>query len=170
MTEKPDPVIQNIIDWCQEDNITCVLAPDAHSFTWVLTLGRVGQNIIIYKQPHLLDRIYLQSQINFSEIHRTLVNQTWTAQQRNSMTHNLKKLAVEYDCNMTFQQNGDEIIGINTNKIHFHTTITKSELLEKYIRMESIHGVILNQLNIELGIAVQRSRQDESSGNSDTGR
>jgi len=54
-------------------------------------------------------------------------------------------------------------------KIHFHTTISKSELLEKFVRMEQIHAVLLNQLNMELGISLQQNRVDENSG-VDTGR
>jgi len=166
----PDEVKNKIVQWCKEDNIPCNVAPDAPNFVWVLTLGRVGQVITIYKTTAHDDRIYIQSQIAWSEVHRTLVNQTWNAQKRNNMMLNLRKLAVQYDCNMTFQVNGDEVIGINTNKIHFHSTISKSELLEKYIRIGSIHLVILDQLNIELGGVVQQSQADENSSNTNTGR
>jgi len=171
MSNQPDPVIQNIVDWCQEDNIPCTVANNPEPpFAWVVTLGRVGQIITIYKTTNHNDRIYVQSQIAFSEAHRTLVNQTWNAQQRNNMMFNLTKLAVQYGVGLNFQQNADEIIGVNTFKIHHHSTISKAELLEKYIRIESIHMVFLNQLNLELGVALQQNRENESSGNADTGR
>jgi len=170
MTTQPDPVKQDIIDWCTEDNIHCVVASDVPSVTWLLSLGQVGNSITVFKSTTYDDRIYFQSQIGFSDAHRTLVNQTWNAQQRNTMMFNLKKLAVQYDVNLNFQPNGDEIVGIKTFKIHFHSTISKSELLEKHIRMESVHIILLNQLNIELGLAIQESRANENSGNTNTGR
>ena len=170
MSTQPDPVKQNIVDWCQEDDIACVIAHDVPNFAWVLQLGRVGHTITIYKTTQHDDRIYIQSQISFGVTHRTLVNQTWNAQQRNNMTFNIRKLAVQYDCNLNFQLNGDEVIGINTFKIHFHATISKSELLEKHVRMESIHLILLNQLNIELGIALQNDRTNQNQDNANTGR
>lgn len=86
------------------------------------------------------------------------------------MMFNLRKLAIQYDANMNFQLNGDELIGINTFKIHFNSLITKSEFLEKYLRMESIHDILLNQLNIELGVALQNDKTNQNSKNMDTGR
>lgn len=167
MSNQPDPVKQNIIDYCQEDNIPCTNPPNVPNSSWLLTLGRVGNQITVYKLTMYDDRIYFQSQIGFSEVHRTLVNQTWNSQQRNNMMFNLKKLAVQYDVLLDFQMNGDEIAGIKTFKIHFHSTISKSELLEKHMRLESIHIIFLNQLNIELGVAIQQNRTNE---HSDTGR
>ena len=167
MSNQPDPVKQNIIDYCQEDNIPCADPPNVPNSSWLVLLGQVGNQITVYKSTRYDDRIYFQSQIGFSEVHRTLVNQTWNAQQRNNMMFNLKKLAVQYDVNLNFQMNGDEIVGIKTFKIHFHSAISKSELLEKHMRLESVHIIFLNQLNIELGIAIQQNRANE---NSDTGR
>jgi len=167
MSNQPDPMKQNIIDWCAKDNIPCVVPPNVPKTSWLLTLGQVGNQITVYKSTMYDDRIYFQSQIGFSEVHRKLVNQTWNAQQRNTMMFNLKKLSVQYDVNLNFQMNGDEIVGIKTFKIHFHSTISKSELLEKHMRLESVHIILLNQLNIELGIAIQQNRANEKS---DTGR
>ena len=167
MSNQSDPVKQNIIDWCAEDNMPCADPPNVPNSSWLLLLGQVGNQITVYKSTMYNDRIYFQSQIGFSEVHRKLVNQTWNAQQRNNMMFNLKKLAVQYDVNLNFQMNGDEIVGIKTFKIYFHSAISKSELLEKHMRLESVHIVLLNQLNIELGIAIQQNRTNE---NSDTGR
>jgi len=169
MSTQPDSIRQNIIDWCQDDNIQCVdTSAENTQFAWSLRLGNTA--ITIYKQPHLPDRIFIQSQIVLSEIHRTLVNQTWDTNQRNNMMFNLKKLVVGYNINMDFQLRGDELLGFNTHKIHFNSTISKAGLLEKFIRVQSIHEVILNQLNIELGLALQSDRTNRNSNDVDTGR
>lgn len=170
MSAQSDPTRQNILDWCQEDNIQSMEDnPSGNAqFAWAINLGASG--ITVYKQSQFLDRIYFQSQINFSEIHRTLVNQTWNVNQRNSMMFNLKKLAAQYDVLMNFQLNNDELTGFHTYKIHYHSTISKSDFLEKFLRIQAIHEIVLNQLNIELGQALQSDRANQDSGNKDTGR
>ena len=167
MSTEQDSIKQNIIDWCREDKIQCVDKSSKDSqFTWLLTIGK----IILYKQPHLQDRLYFQFQIKLAEIHRKLVNQTWNIHQRNSMMYHLKKLGVQYDINLDFKFNGDEIEGISLHKIHFNSTISKSEFLEKFLRVQAIRNVILDQLNIEFGIALNRDHTNQDSSNVDTGR
>lgn len=167
MSSQPDPIIQNIIDWCQEDNIRSVV--DTTTNPRMIWAVNVGAGIIVYKQQQLLDRIYFQSQINFAEIHRTLVNQTWDVSQRNAMMFNLKKLAAQFDVLMNFQLTNDELTGFHTYKIHHDFTISKADFLEKFLRVQAVHDVILNQLNFELGHALQSS-PNQNSGNANTGR
>ena len=102
MSTEQDSIKQNIIDWCREDKIQCVdKSSEDSQFTWLLSIGK----IILYKQPHLQDRLYFQFQIKLAEIHRKLVNQTWNINQRNSMMYHLKKLGVQYDINLDFINN-----------------------------------------------------------------
>ncbi len=166
MSTQSDSLAQNIIDWYQKDDIPCINeSANNPKLTWIL---KVGKSIVIYKRPKFDDRIFIQSQIKLSAQHRTLVNQTWDANQRNNMMFNLKKLVAQYDVNMDFQMNSDELLGFNTSKTHFYSTISKADLFEKFFRVQNIHEVILNQLNIELGIALQSSHKNQSSDN--TGR
>lgn len=169
MSAQPDPTRQNIIDWCQEDNIPSV-SDDAVNPQFVWAIGVGATRISVYKIIQIPDRIYFQSQINFSEIHRTLVNQTWNVNQRNNMMHNLKKLVAQYDILMNFQLTNDELTGFHTYKIHHHPTISKADFLEKFLRVQAVHEVILNQLNIELGIALQSDQANQNSGDVNTGR
>ncbi len=158
-----DPTRQNIIDWCQQDRIQCVEQPTNPQMVWGLSLGSIS----IYKQPRFPDRIYFQSTINLSNIHRTLVNQTWNNAQRNVMMFNLKKLVTQLDALLNFVNPNDELIGFHTFKIQGHTTISKADFIEKFLRMQSIHEIILNQLNLELGSALASSK---NTGKIDTGR
>ena len=158
-----DHTKQNIIDWCQQDGIPCVEQPTNPQMIWGLSLG----SITLYKQPRLPDRIYFQSTINLSNIHRTLVNQTWDNAQRNVMMFNLKKLVTQLDALLNFVNPNEELIGFHTFKIQGHATISKADFIEKFLRMQSIHEIVLNQLNLELGSALASSK---NTGNTDTGR
>ena len=158
-----DSTRQNIIDWCQQDGIPCVEQPANPQMVWGLSLGSIS----IYKQPRFTDRIYFQSSINLSNIHRTLVNQTWDNAHRNVMMFNLKKLVTQLDALLNFINPNDELIGFHTFKIQCNSTILKADFIEKFLRMQAIHEIVLNQLNLELGSALASS---ENTGNTDTGR
>ena len=80
------------------------------------------------------------------------------------MVLNMKKLSTQYNVNMDFQMNGDNLLGFNTFKIHYHSSISKADFLEKFIRIQGIHEIILNSLNIELGIATQIVQTNPNSG------
>lgn len=72
MFDSQDKSRQNIIDWCKEDNIPCIdVTAQNPQFAWTLTLGNTGHRITIYKNKQHNDRIYIQSQIAWSETHRT---------------------------------------------------------------------------------------------------
>ena len=168
MSSQPDPIRQNVLDWCHEDDIRTANNTSTNTqFSWAIGVG--NPTISVYKITQFPDRIYFQSQINFSEIHRTLVNQTWNTNQRNGMMFNLKKLVAGLDILMNFQLTNDELRGFHTYKIHHHSTISKADFLEKYLRVQAIHEVILNQLNIELGQSLQSS-QNPNSDNANIGR
>lgn len=163
MSRQEDVIKQNIINWCREDNIDCVdTSTDNPQFTWSLRLG--GASITVYKQPRFPDRIYIQSQIRLASEHQTLVNQAWQIQQKNNMMLNMKKLSVQYNVNMDFQTNEDNLLGFNTYKTHYHSSISKADFLEKFISLQEIHFVILNSLNMELGIANQMIQTNPNSG------
>lgn len=65
MSAQPDPTRQNIIDWCQEDNIPSI-SDDAKNPQFVWAIGVGATRISVYKIIQIPDRIYFQSQINFS--------------------------------------------------------------------------------------------------------
>lgn len=158
-----DPARQSIVDWCQQDGISCVDQPANPQMAWGLTLG----SITVYKQPQFPDRVYLQSTINLSNIHRTLVNQTWDNVQRNVMMFNLKKLVTQLGALLNFVNPNDELTGFHTFKIHGHPTISKADFIDDFLRMQAIHEIVLNQLNLELGSALSSS---QNTSNADTGR
>ena len=79
---------------------------------------------------------------------------------------NLKKLVAQLDILMNFQLINDELTGFHTYKIHLHSTISKADFIEKYLRIQSVHDIVLNQLNIELGVALQSEHRNQE----DTGR
>jgi len=76
-------------------------------------------------------------------------------------------LAVQYDVNMNFQEDANNrLIGISTFKIHFHSSIKKVDVLNLFLRVQSIHIVILNQLSKDLGIEMQQLQAQQQSANS----
>ena len=163
MSNQPDPVMTNIINWCQEDNIQCVdNSTNRSNVLWSLRIGT--QSITVYKLSHILDRVYVQSGIGLNPEHQTLVNQTWQQPQRNDMMMKMKMLATQYDVNIDFVMNGNNIISFSTFKIHFHTTMSKADFLSMYIRIQSIHEIIFNQLNLSLGLATQQLQASQDAG------
>ncbi len=163
MSNQPDPAMTNIINWCQEDNIQCVdTSANRPNVLWSLRIGTLA--ITVYKLPQILDRIYVQSGINLNPEHQTLVNQTWQQPQRNDMMMKLKMLATQYDVNLNFGMNGNNLISFSTFKIHFHTSISKADFLSLFIRVQTIHEIILNQLNLSLGLATQQLQASQDAG------
>ncbi len=117
--------------------------------------------------PRFPDRIYFQSTINLSNIHRTLVNQTWDVNRRNIMMFNLKKLIAQLDTMMNFVIPNEELTGFHTYTKHHHVTISKADFVERLLRIQSMHEIVLNQLNLELGVALASSR---NTSNTNSGR
>ena len=67
----PYTVKKNIIDWYREDNRACVDASSQNTqFNFALL---IANTVIIYKQPHLPNRIYIQSPIDISPEHQNLI-------------------------------------------------------------------------------------------------
>jgi len=131
MSNQPDPVMTNIINWCQEDNIPCEdTSTNLPNVLWSLKLGT--QAVSAYKLQHIPDRIYIQSGITLNPNHQTLVNQTWEQAQRNDMMMKLKMLSAQYDVNLNFRMNDENLTGFATFKIHFHTSISKADFLSLF--------------------------------------
>ena len=164
MSTQADQTRQNIINWCQQDGISCVDEPANPQMTWGLQLSNA---LVVYMQPRFPDRIYFQSTINLADIHRILVNQTWDINQRNIMMFYLKKLVAQLNVLMNFVIPNEELTGFHTYIIHGHATISKADFLEKFLRIQAVHEIILNQLNIELGTALASS---QNTNNTNTGR
>jgi len=166
MTNQPDPAMTNIINWCKEDNIPCEdSSAKLPNVLWSLKIGTLS--VSAYKLQQTPDRIYVQSGIVLNPNHQTLVNQTWKQPKRNDMMMKLKMLSAQYDVNLNFRMNDENLTGFATFKIHFHTTISKTDFLTLFLRVSSIHEIFLNQLNLSLGLETQllQASQDASSVN-----
>jgi len=159
VSENQDVAKQNIMTWCTDDGITCVDESSRNpTFSWLLALS--NPQILFYKQPNLQDRIYAQSQINVSPQHQTMI-EGWDATKRNNMILNLQTLATQFDININFQQDGNKITSISSFKIHFHSTIKKSDFLDLLVRVQNIHNSFLNQLRFSLGLELQQLQSQQ---------
>jgi len=163
-SHQSDITKENIINWCKEDNIPCNDESSLNpQFTWSLTIGDPA--IIVYKQPHLPDRIYIQSQIKIAPEHQTLIKDTWNVPKRNTFVVKLQSMAANLDVNMNFKFDKDGIMtSISSFKVHFHSTISKADFLQLFLRVQGIHRVLLNQLIIELGLELQQEQQKGQAG------
>ena len=174
MSNSPDPVKQNIIDWCNTDNIQCNdLSNDNPIFSWIVGMGK--NLILIYKVPQFPDRIYIESRIKISENHQKLINETWNKAKKNNMLLTLKAVAVQLDFNIsfTFEENDkkpkvkDKITEIKSNKVHFHSSIKKADFLSVFNRISNIHNHLLNQLSILLETEVKQLEEKQKLSESD---
>jgi len=165
MSEQPDIVKTNIIDYCKEDNIKCTdISAENPNFLWILNIG--GTSIVVYKLKKLPDRIYVESQIKFSPEHTTLFNETWNPQQKNDLLLKLQTLAVQLNVNLTFLKDRKDkniVTTIKTDKIHFHSTVSKAHFLELFNRMSMIHSNIKNQVSLALNVGLVQTEQQTKS-------
>ena len=123
---------------------------------------------MIYKQSHLSDRIYIQSQIRLSTQHEVMLDSK--PELKSSPMHNLTITATNLDMGLNFQITDGKLKEINLSKIHFGATISKSNLLRLYMRVQQVYLTILNQLNNTLGMELQQSNQNQDEPNaSDVG-
>ena len=149
-----DSVKNNIIGWCNADNLKCVdESSNNPNFSWAIL---VGGEVMIYKQPHLPDRIYIQSQISISPEHQTLIEAK--PDMKNNLMLNLTTNATNLDIGMNFQIVEGKLKGVNLSKVHFADTISKADLLRNFLRVQQVHQTILNQLRSTLGLEFQQSK------------
>jgi len=165
MPDDPDTVKQNIIDYCKADNIKCTdIGASNPNFSWIFTIGE--SSIIAYKIKGQDDRIYIESQIKLSPDHLKLFNETWNPQQKNNLLLKLQTLAVTLDVNLNFikdTKDKNKITVIKTNKIHFHSSMSKAHFLSLFLRMSMIHSNIKNQLSLALNVGLVQTKQQTKS-------
>jgi len=149
-----DPAKNNIICWCKADNLKCIdESSNNPKFSWAIL---IGGEVMIYKQPHLPDRIYIQSQIAISPEHQTLIEAK--LDMKNNLMLNLTTNATNLDIGMNFQIVEEKLKGVNLSKVHFADTISKADLLRNFLRVQQVHQTILNQLRSTLGLEFQQSK------------
>ena len=88
-----DPTKNNIMGWCKADKIDCAdeSSRNAH-FSWALLINK---QVMIYKQPHLSDRIYIQSQIRLSTQHEAMLDSK--PELKSNLMYNLTITATSLD-------------------------------------------------------------------------
>lgn len=155
MSAQPDPVRQNIIDWCNEDNIDCVESTTNQNMAWNLMIntGRVA----VFRPTRFSDRIYFQSGINIAPQHQTLIANNGDI--RNKILLQIPSLIIQLDHDPRVFQTDTTITRLNITKIHFHTTISKAMLLSMSNRLLNVHQLVLNQLSVPLQTTMAQLEQ-----------
>jgi len=166
MSDQTDPVKQNIIDWCKEDNLKCVdESSDNPKHVFALS---VFDSVSIYKQSHLPDRIYIQSQYPITEENKELMNKK--PEIAKNIKTNLPKLASQYDVHVNFGEEKNILTRISIYKIHFHSTISKADFLRLFLRVHQVSNSIITQVSGELGLILkQESKKKPAPDASDVG-
>ena len=160
MSTQSFPEKDNIIQWCQDDNIPCNdLSARNPRFSWCLEVGNPA--IVIYKQSHLPDRIYFQFTISLAQQHVELLANNQN--KRSETVLKMQSLITQYDAHLNINNNNQtQINGFSINKIHFHTTIKKADFLTLLLRTQLIFNNFLNHLNLELGVSTQLQQAESS--------
>jgi len=164
MSDQPDPVKQNILDWCKEDHMKCEDVSDKNpQFAFCI---QIGTQIVIYKKPKLLDRIFVQSQITVNPKHTKLIKSKPDLEKK--LMIGLPTLATQFDVSISFDATKDnELTGIRIYKTHFHSSISKADFLALITRHQPVYNVILNQLRQELGFESQQAEAQQKFSDSD---
>jgi len=159
MSNQPDPMRHNIIDWCAEDDIPCTdltnTGNNSNILSWIFTVGNPPA-VSFFKPLNLPNRIFIQTAINLSPDHVTLLARDDQAQRRQAIMLKIQTLAIQLDTNPNFRfNNQQQFTSMTTNTIHFYSTMKKAIFLEKYIRQQNVTSLVLNHLNADLGIGIQ---------------
>jgi len=167
MSNQPDPVKQNIMNYLNEDSITFEDISERNtSFTWILRVGNVSP-VLIFKLPNFPNRIYFRTITTLAPEHVTLLAEDATKKQ--NIILKIHTLAVELGTNPHFRDNADNQLNeVWINQIHYNSSIKKADLLEKFVRVQQCQNVVLNNLSKELGISIQ-SQQLPAPDASDVG-
>jgi len=167
-TPDVDIVKTNIMDYLNEDSITFEDISDKNTnFTWILQVGKQTP-VLIFKLPAFPNRIYLRTTIGLAPEHVKLLAEDDTKKGKTILK--IHTLAIQLDVNPDFKNDKKkQLHQIWFNKIHYNSSIKKADLLEKFIRIQQCQNVLLNHLNIELGIGMQSQNTPDAPDASDVG-
>jgi len=155
MSNQPDPVRQNIRNWCNADNIPCVDGNQSPNMDWCLMLN--NRRIAVFKLTRFADRIYFQTGINVAPAHQQMIREN--NQIRNNILLQIPTLIIQLGHDPRITQANNTITVINLSKIHFHTTISKAEFLSIVSRLINVHQLVLNQLSVTLQTTLAQLQQ-----------
>ena len=163
MSNQPDPVKQNIIDWCNADNIPFEdKSSEYPSMDWTLMIMK---RVAVYKQKRFSDRIYFHAGFNFAPEHKTLID--GNNQLRNEIILQIPLLLCQMDVTSKIEGTGNNITGISLSKVHFHSSIKKADFLSLYTKVFQVFQALLNQLSIKLKVTLQQLQQNQLSPSPD---
>ena len=155
MSNQPDPTRQNIIDWCNADNIPCVDATQNPNMDWCLMLNK--RKIAVFRITRFPDRIYFQSGIDIAPQHQTLIAEN--NQIRNDILLQIPSLIIQLDHDPRITQANNTISSVNISTTHFHTTISKADFLSIVSRLMNVQQLVLNQLSVPLQTTLAQLQQ-----------
>jgi len=156
MSDQPDPVKQNIIDWCNEDGISFVdKSDDFPACDWIIIIDNTK---MIYKQTRFPNRIYFQALIAISNEHQQAVQNPQT---RTKIIVEIPTNVLQMGATCNIVENNGVINNLSITKVHFHSTIKKADFLENYIRLHNIHHTMLNQVSNILQTTAQQLQQNQ---------
>lgn len=157
----PDEVKNKIIEWCKEDNLSCVVA-DKSNHLFEIGIG----NVAIYCQERLHDRVYFQMQFNFDEkIKKLLAN--LDNQKKANMINALEinALSLDYNQNILSEQDGKVMTGLRIFKFSA-TNMTKIEFLRLFLRVQQVGNHANKLLGNTIGVENKLAKAQENQPNS----
>jgi len=165
MVKTPDQLKNMIIDWCKEDGIDCQEVPKKEGLNFRFAIGK--SKITVVMQEKFPDRITFVKNINFTDEHQKLINETWVKGKKTNMILTLQINAVTFNVRQGFMGTQDNLKGITQNLIQSTSSFEKIVFLDKAMRLEEIHIVTLNILSNTLGIEMNILKKQEEAKDAD---
>ena len=161
VSNQTNSVKQNIIDWCNEENIQCVDSGNANQqFIWSLRID--VEHIIFYQMVNYQDRIIIQAQIDIPKEKQGCIEND--KNKKSELLLKLETLATMFHVSIKFIENDEHIlIKVRPFKPHYSSTMTKVEFLEYRERMSNIKSTLENHLFIVIGneFKLQQNQQSQ---------
>ena len=157
-----DTTKDNIIKYCKEDNIPCVDSSSKNpQFVWSLDVN----GLTVYAKPEFPQRIFIQSQIMFGDLEKT-VNE-WNEAKKNNFTIELRTFALLHNINLDLiKDSKGKITGILLYKVHYHSSISKSDFVPLQLRVRNIQEILLFRLGALLGTEVKKLQAQQKTDSS----
>ena len=155
---------QKVLTWFEEANISHTVADleklGRNDLLFSITAG--SPSTVIYTMTTHPDRIILQSEVEFSEEHKEMIVKM-NEQDHAKFVVNLQTLLTTLNVRHRLILKDNKIEKIRIHLFVHDDIMSKDVFLQDFIRVQEITEVLLNQINISLGLAVkaQTAQQDD---------
>ena len=159
-SETPNDFRDQIRDWLNEDGIPIqdrqLNEQQVGELQFLLESRQPPTpSIMIYSTIRHPDRIIIQGGVNLSPEHLPVFNNTWQEDRRNGFLLDLQNRLTVFNVRHQLINQNNQFTGVRINFSIMNAELTKSKLLDSFVRIQEIVNTIRNIMSINLGTGLQ---------------